>query len=106
MRILRIEYGRAISELSSPVRRPDSVYREGERQGRGEISVSEAAVVLGVTETTVLRQIRVKQLLATQACASAPWILRRADVERCLAERNRPVTPPTVDSTQLTLENP
>jgi excisionase family DNA binding protein len=83
-----------------------SVYREGERQARGEISVSEAAVVLGVAETTVLRLIRVKQLPATQACASAPWILRRADVERCLAERNHPVTPPTVDSAQLALEIP
>ena len=31
------------------------VYREGERQARGEMSVSEAAVALGVTPTTVLR---------------------------------------------------
>jgi excisionase family DNA binding protein len=80
------------------------VYREGERQARGEMSVSEAAVVLGVTQTTVLRLIRVKELAATQACVSAPWILHRADVERCMEERNRPATPPTVDSAQLALE--
>jgi DNA invertase Pin-like site-specific DNA recombinase len=80
------------------------VYREGERRARGEMSVSEAAVALGVTPTTVLRLIRLKQLPATQACVSAPWILRSADVERCVAERNHPTTPPTVDSAQLTLE--
>jgi excisionase family DNA binding protein len=82
------------------------VYREGERQARGELSVSEVAVVLGVTPTTVLRLIRLKQLPATQACVGAPWTLRRADVDRCVAERNRPATPPTVDSAQWALEIP
>jgi len=81
------------------------VYSEGERQARGEMSVSEVAAVLGVTPTTVLRLIRLRQLRATQACVGAPWILRRTDVERCVAERN-PATPPTVDSAQLILEIP
>jgi DNA invertase Pin-like site-specific DNA recombinase len=80
------------------------VYREGERQARGEMSVSESAAALCVTPTTILRLIRSKQLPATQACVSAPWILRSADVERCVAERNHPVTPPTVNSAQLILE--
>lgn len=82
------------------------VYREGERQARSEMSVSEAAIVLGVTPTTVLRLIRVKQLSATQACVGAPWILRREEVEQCVARRNQPSPPPTVDSEQLTLEIP
>jgi excisionase family DNA binding protein len=82
------------------------VYREGERQARGEMSVSEVAAALGVTPTTVLRLIRLKQLRATQACVGAPWILRRTDVERCVAERKHPATPPTVDSAQLILEIP
>jgi hypothetical protein len=82
------------------------VYREGERQARGEVSVSEGAAALGVTPTTVLRLIRLKQLPATQACVGAPWILRKADVERCVAERNHPATPPMVDSAQLILEIP
>jgi len=82
-----------------------SVYREGERQARGEMSVSESAAALGVTPASVLRLIRLKQLPATQACVNAPWILRRADVERCVAERNRPQAPPKVDSAQLTFEN-
>jgi excisionase family DNA binding protein len=80
------------------------VYREGERQARSEMSVSEVAIVLDVTPTTVLRLIRVKQLPATQACVGAPWILHREDVERCVAERNHPTTPPMVDSAQLVLE--
>ena len=80
------------------------VYCEGERQARSEMSVSESAVALGVTPTTVLRLIRLKQLPATQACVGAPWILRSADVERCVAERNQPATPPIVDSAQLMLE--
>ena len=83
-----------------------AVYREGERKDRGEVSVSEVAVVLGVTPTTVLRLIRLKQLSATQACVGAPWILHRADVERYMAERNCPAPPPTVDSAQLVLEIP
>jgi DNA invertase Pin-like site-specific DNA recombinase len=80
------------------------VYREGERQARGEMSVSETAIALAVTPTTVMRLIRLKQLPATQACVGAPWVLRRADVERCVAERSHPPTPPTVDSAQLVLE--
>jgi excisionase family DNA binding protein len=82
------------------------IYREGERQARGEMSVSEVAAALGVTQTTVLRLIRLKQLPATQACVGAPWTLQSADVERCVAERKNPATPPTVDSAQLILEIP
>jgi hypothetical protein len=80
------------------------VYQEGERQARGEMSVSEVATALAVTPTTVLRLVSLKQLPAKQACVGAPWILRRADVERCVAERKHPATPPTVDSAQLILE--
>jgi excisionase family DNA binding protein len=82
------------------------VYCEGERQARDEMSVSEVAVVLGVTPTTVLRLIQQKQLPATQPCVGAPWILRRADVEKCLAGRNQPTPPPTGNSEQLTFDIP
>jgi excisionase family DNA binding protein len=82
------------------------VYREGERQARDEMSVSEAGDVLGVTPTTVLRLIQQKRLPATQPCVGAPWILRRADIEQCLAERNQPALSPTDDSKQLSLEIP
>ena len=83
-----------------------SVYRQGERQARNEMFVGEACKVLEVTQTTVLRLIRLKQLPATQACAGAPWVMRKADVERCTAERNRTATPATADSKQLALEIP
>ena len=82
------------------------VYWEGERQARNEISVSEAGEILGVTPTTILRLIRLKQLPATHACVGAPWIMRRADVERCMAERNQPTPPSTSDSAQSVLEIP
>jgi excisionase family DNA binding protein len=81
-----------------------AVYREGERQSRDEVSVSEAAVVLGVTQTTILRMIRFKQLPAIQACQGAPWVLRKVDVDLCVAKRKVPTTPPTEDSAQLALE--
>ncbi len=81
-----------------------AVYREGERQARAEISVRDVAVRLGVTPTTVLRLIRLKHLSATQACASAPWILHGADVDQFVATRSDRATPPTVDSSQLALE--
>ena len=82
------------------------VYREGEREARGEMFVGEASKVLGVTPTTILRMIRLKQLPATHACPGAPWIMRRADVEQYRAERDRATTPPTPDSKQLNLEIP
>ncbi len=82
------------------------VYREGERQVRGEMSVSEVAAALDVTPTTVLRLIQLKQLPAAQACVGAPWIVRSADVERCVDARKHPATPPMVDSAQLILEIP
>ncbi len=83
-----------------------AVYREGERQARGEMSVSEVAGILGVTPTTVLRLIRLKQLPATQACVSAPWIVLASDVEQFVAARNHRATPPPLDSPQLILDIP
>jgi DNA invertase Pin-like site-specific DNA recombinase len=82
------------------------VYSEGERQARQEMSVGEVAVVLGLTPTSVLRLIRLKQLTALQACVGAPWMMRAEDVERCTADRNPPETPPMPDLTQLNLEIP
>jgi len=83
-----------------------AVYHEGERQARNEMSVSEGAAALGVTPTTVLRLIRLKQFAGDASLWGCPWTLRREDVERCVAERNQPPTPPTVDSAQLILEIP
>ena len=80
------------------------VYHEGERQARGEMTVSEVASMLAVTETTVLRMIRQKHLPARHACMNAPWILLRADVEQYLATIRYPASPPTSNSNQVAWE--
>jgi len=80
------------------------VYRQGERQDRGEIPVREAADALGVTPTTIFRLIQLKQLPATQICGNAPWILLKRDVDRYREARTQPTPPPTADSTQLPFE--
>jgi DNA invertase Pin-like site-specific DNA recombinase len=83
-----------------------AVYHEGERQARGEQSVTEVAAILGVAPSTVLRLIRLKQLPATHACANAPWIVHASDVEEFVASHQHRVTPPPHDSPQLPLDIP
>jgi DNA invertase Pin-like site-specific DNA recombinase len=103
----RSAHGQAwTARLVCSLRRNHSIpaYEEGERQARGEISLNEAARALNVTPAIILRMIRLKQLPATQACANAPWILHKADVERQAADRGRQADPQLRDSNQLTLE--
>jgi excisionase family DNA binding protein len=78
-------------------------YREGERQARGEMTVSEVASLLRVTGTTVLRMIREKRLPATQVCLNAPWAIRRNDVDNFLAALPRGSSPQTSDPNQMAL---
>ena len=66
--------------------------------------VGEVADRLGVTATTILRLIHTKRLPAVQACASAPWILNREDVNRFSVERKQATPPSPENSTQLALE--
>jgi excisionase family DNA binding protein len=80
------------------------VYREGERQARGELSVDETASILGVTQTTVLRLIREKRLAATHACTNAPWILRKEDVDKQLAAQREPKVRQTSNPNQIALD--
>ena len=80
-----------------------SPYREGERQERGELTVDEAAAVLNVTHTTVLRLIAQRGLAAKQACRNAPWTIRGADLDEFLAARAEK-GPSTRISGQLTLD--
>jgi len=79
------------------------VYREGEREARGELTVSEVAALLRVTDTTVLRFIRQKRLPATQVCANAPWVLLKDDVAKFLATFRQGQDPQTCNPNQLTL---
>ena len=75
-----------------------AVYREGEREERGEITLEQVAKTLGVSQITVLRVIRAGVLPAQQLCNGAPWVIRRDDLERPAVRNamelgsNRPLT--------------
>ncbi len=80
------------------------VYREGERQARGELTVSEVSTILGVSSTTVRRMIHHKHLPATQVCANAPWILRKEDIDTFQAAIKLSGGPQTANLNQLAFE--
>ena len=56
------------------------VYREGERQERDELSLPEAAEVLGTSRSVIRRLIRIRALPARQVCKGAPWVIFGADL--------------------------
>ena len=58
------------------------VYREGEREERGEMTLEQAAQALGLSKMTVLQIIAAGHLPAHQACKGAPWAIRREDVSK------------------------
>jgi len=57
------------------------VYREGERQERGELTLNEAASRLDVSAMTVLRMIRRGVLPARHLCKGAPWVIKAEDLD-------------------------
>lgn len=72
-----------------------SVYREGERAERGELTLLEAASALGTCQMTVLRMIRNGTLEARQVCKGAPWVIKAtalAALDRSVIGRRRPLT--------------
>jgi hypothetical protein len=81
------------------------VYKEGEVEQRGEVLVGEAAKLLGLTQSSTLRLIHAGLLHATQACANAPWILLKSEVERYRVDRSKANTPPSANSTNWLFEN-
>ncbi|WP_220377537.1 helix-turn-helix domain-containing protein [Paraburkholderia sp. BL6669N2] len=81
-----------------------AAYREGERQERNELNVTEVAALLGISTPTVFRLIRIKRLPATQACLGAPWILRRVDVETFITARSAIEGPQSADPNQLSID--
>ena len=81
-----------------------AVYREGEREERGELTLQEAAQRLDVSKMTVLREIRRGVIAASQACKGAPWIIAVHALEQ--ARRTAGGTkqgPVTADPNQTTL---
>lgn len=59
-----------------------AVYKTGEREARGELTLEQAADALGASKMTVLRMIGAGVLQATQACKGAPWVIKAVDVQR------------------------
>ena len=62
-----------------------AVYTDGERQARGEMTLEESAAMLRTSKESVRRLIASKILNAKQACAGAPWVIQRAEVEKIAA---------------------
>ena len=58
-----------------------TVYREGERADRGEVTLNEAAKIIGCSAMTTLRMIRDGILPGKQHCKGAPWAIKCTDVE-------------------------
>ena len=56
------------------------VYKEGERQLRGELTLDEAARFLQVSAMGVRRLIKRKILPAKQICVGAPWVILKKDL--------------------------
>ncbi|HUZ95215.1 MAG TPA: recombinase zinc beta ribbon domain-containing protein, partial [Edaphobacter sp.] len=81
------------------------VHKAGELEQRGEIFVGQAARLLGLTQSSILRLIHTGLLCATQVCANAPWILLKSEVERYRTERSKGNTPPSAISTNWLFEN-
>jgi DNA invertase Pin-like site-specific DNA recombinase len=57
-------------------------YVIGEREGRGEATLREAAELLAISPSTTLRMINNGLLPAKQLCKAAPWVLQIADLQR------------------------
>ena len=76
---------------------------DGEWAERGEVTLPEAARLLGLSPMTVLRQIRAGTIPAEQYCKGAPWVIKRHHIEdRLLTERTtaRRAGPPSPDPDQ------
>lgn len=80
-----------------------AVYREPDRHARGELLVSEAASALNVGYEMALRLIRKGLIPATRACAGAPWVIRKEDLEAF--QTAQPLqSPQTANPNQLSID--
>ncbi|MHB1666456.1 recombinase family protein [Thiomonas sp.] len=84
-----------------------AVYKNAEREARGELTLEQAAEALGTSKMTVLRMISAATLPATQACKGAPWAIKAVDLQRpeVRASVSSPgVRPLPEDPRQISLE--
>ena len=64
-----------------------TVYRDGERAERGEVTLEEAAGRLGVSKMTVIRLIKDRLLPGKQTCIGAPYVIRETDLDLPIVRR-------------------
>jgi hypothetical protein len=57
-----------------------AVFRDGEWEERGEITLEAAAKLIGVCNMTALRMLRRGEIKGRQACAGAPWAIKAEDL--------------------------
>ena len=85
-----------------------AAYREGERAERGEATLHEAAELLSVSPSTILRMLNAGTLPANQLFKGAPWIIRHADLQRedvrREAQRRRSRRPASDNHLQIDLD--
>ena len=58
------------------------VYRPGEMEERGELTLTETAAKLGVSTMTILRLISAGTITARQLCKGAPWSIPEAQITK------------------------
>jgi excisionase family DNA binding protein len=78
------------------------IYRTGEREARGELTLEETAAAVHVSRMTILRMIRSKLLPATQACLGAPWLIRKEDLQ--LLQEQLKTGPRTPNPNQICMD--
>jgi excisionase family DNA binding protein len=84
-----------------------AVYKDGEREQRGEVTLEQAADLLATSKMTVLRMISAGTLNASQACKGAPWAIKRTELQRAevLAAVQAPrQSPRPADPQQISLQ--
>lgn len=79
-------------------------HRDGEHLERNELGANEVSAILGVSIPTVLRHIRDKRLMATQACRGAPWVIRLADLDAFKAQISLREGPQSSNPNQLSMQ--
>jgi DNA invertase Pin-like site-specific DNA recombinase len=81
-----------------------AVYRLGEQAERGELSLNDVMVRLGISKATAIRLIKKGSLPAQQVCPGSPYVIAATDIDNpnVLAAIGRSPVPP--DSGQLGLE--
>jgi len=83
-----------------------AVYKVGEREARGELTLKQAADELDTSKMTLLRLISTGTLAASQVCRGAPWAIKRCDLQRAQvgAMIQAPSRPRPEDAQQICLE--